>query len=319
MKNIRIEAVVDGKPAYKSVSQLIMGSTDFLRRDDMDYIHAMFGAFLEAGGNTFDTAHQYGGCEQKIGRWLEETGKRAEVVIMTKGAHPNDPEPGNRVAPKFIHRDVQESLERLRTSYVDLYALHRDDPSVEVGPIIEALNEHVEAGRIHAIGASNWSHERIQAANDYAKAHGLVGFTFSSPNLSLAKCRVPRWPGSISAGQDMIAWHRANGLPLLSWSSQAGGFFSGRYSPDNLQDEEMVNVYYTPENWERYRRATELAQSKGASAIQIALAYVLHQTFPTAALIGPETLPELQSSIRGMSYELTESEINWLDLVADHI
>ncbi|OBZ09488.1 aldo/keto reductase [Bacillus sp. FJAT-26390] len=319
MKTIQIQASQNGQPIVKSCSQLIMGSTNFLRADDMDYIHEMFGAYLAAGGNTFDTAHQYDDCEQKIGRWLEETGKREQVNIMTKGAHPDDGEPGNRVNAKAINKDVLESLERLRTSYIDLYALHRDDPSVEVGPIMEALNAHVEAGRIHAIGASNWSHERIQEANDYAKTHGLIGFTFSSPNLSLAKCRIPRWPGSISAGQEMIEWHQSNNLPLLSWSSQAGGFFSGRYTPDNLEDEEMVDVYYTADNWERYRRATELANSKGASAIQIALAYVLHQTYPTAALIGPERLPELQSSLQGMSIPLTENEIKWLDLVTDRI
>jgi aryl-alcohol dehydrogenase-like predicted oxidoreductase len=319
MKTIQIQATQNGQPILKSCSQLIMGSTNFLRADDMDYIHEMFGAYLAAGGNTFDTAHQYDDCELKIGRWLEETGKRGQVNIMTKGAHPDDGEPGNRVNARAINKDVLESLERLRTSYIDLYALHRDDPSVEVGPIMVALNAHVEAGRIHAIGASNWSHERIQEANDYAKAHGLIGFTFSSPNLSLAKCRIPRWPGSISAGREMIEWHQNNNLPLLSWSSQAGGFFSGRYTPDNLEDEEMVDVYYTADNWERYRRATELAESKGASAIQIALAYVLHQTYPTAALIGPEKLPELQSSIQGMSIPLTENEIQWLDLVTDRI
>lgn len=319
MNKIQIRAVQNGQPVFKQVSQLIMGSAHFLRGDDMDYIGAMFGAYLEAGGNTFDTAHQYDDCEEKIGRWLELTGKREQVIIMTKGAHPNDPEPGNRVAPKYIHQDIMESLERLRTSYIDLYALHRDDPAVEVGPIMEALNEHVAAGRIHAIGASNWSIERIQAANDYAAANGLVGFTFNSPNLSLAKCRIPRWPGCISAGREMIEWHQANGMPLLSWSSQAGGFFSGRYSPDRLDDREMVEVYYTLENWERYRRATELAQAKGASAIQIALAYVLHQTYPTAALIGPENLEELQSSIQGLRIRLTENEINWLDLVTDSL
>lgn len=117
----------------------------------------------------------------------------------------------------------------------------------------------------------------------------------------------------------MIQWHQSNGMPLLSWSSQAGGFFSGRYSPDKLDNKEVVEVYYTKDNWERYRRATELASCKGASVIQIALAYVLHQSYPTAALIGPETVAELQSSIEGSGICLTESEIQWLDLAVDYI
>ena len=114
-----------------------------------------------------------------------------------KGAHHDHN--GPRVTKEAIRRDLLTSLERLRTDYVELYALHRDDPSVPVGEIIEALNEHIEAGRIGAIGGSNWTWQRPHAANDYAASHGLTGFTFSSPNLSLAKANEPFWEGCVSA------------------------------------------------------------------------------------------------------------------------
>ena len=86
-----------------------------------------------------------------------------------------------------IDEELTISLDRLRTDYVELYALHRDDPNVHVGEILEILNEHVEAGRIGAFGGSNWSAERFQEANDYAEKHGLIGFSFSSPNFSSSK------------------------------------------------------------------------------------------------------------------------------------
>ncbi|KIL40906.1 aldo/keto reductase [Gordoniibacillus kamchatkensis] len=314
MNYIQVAAVKDGSPIAK---RCIMGSGDFLRPDNMEQVCLMLDKYLEVGGNTFDTAHQYIGSETAIGKWMEMRGNREKVIVLTKGAHHDDGEPGPRVNPGAITRDLMESLERLKTDYVDLYALHRDDPSVEVGPIMDVLNEHIASGRIHAIGASNWTHQRIQEANDYAQANGLIGFTFNSPNLSLAKCRVPRWAGCVSADHDTCAWHENNQMPLLSWSSQAGGFFSGRFAPDKLDNEEMVNVYYTEDNWERYRRAQLLAERKHVSTIQIALAFVLNQPFPTAALIGPETPAELLSSVEGASIRLTDGEIRWLDLQTD--
>ncbi|SDS51089.1 Predicted oxidoreductase [Paenibacillaceae bacterium GAS479] len=305
MKYIEIQGV------EKKISRLFMGTGDLRKLEEPHRI--MLEAYIEAGGNAFDTAHQYRGREQVLGEWLAETNLREKVVIMTKGAHHDDGSPGPRVNPQAIRQDLTESLERLGTDYVDLYALHRDDPTVAVGPIMEELNEHLQAKRIHAIGASNWSHQRIREANEYAAAHGLTGFAFNSPNLSLAKPKEPRWEGTVSADAETCQWHVGTGLPLLSWSAQAGGFFSGNFAPDIQTDPEMVRVYYSDNNWERYRRAVQLAEEKGVTAIQIALSYVLYQPFPTCAIIGPRNPEELQSSVEAMNLELTAEEVAWLD------
>ncbi|WP_028558803.1 aldo/keto reductase [Paenibacillus pinihumi] len=301
----------------KPISRLFMGTGDLRKLEEPERL--MLDAYIEAGGNAFDTAHQYRGREQLLGQWLAENNLRDKVVILSKGAHHDDGSPGPRVNPQAIRKDLLESLERLGTTYVDLYALHRDDPGVPVGPIMEELNEHLAAKRIGAIGASNWSHQRIQEANEYAAAHGLTGFAFSSPNLSLAKPNEPRWEGCVSADGDTCAWHAAHQLPLLSWSAQAGGFFSGYFTPDNHLDEEMVRVYYSGDNWERYRRAVQLAEAKGVTAIQIALSYVLHQPFLTGAIIGPRNPEELKSSVEAMNLPLTPQEVEWLDLVKEDI
>src|SRR5690606_21592268 len=150
------------------------GTAGFFRLDSREHAFSIMDEFVNVGGNTFDSAHQYIDSEVILGEWLEQRNIRSQVHIITKGAHPDDPEPGQRVNPTAITKDITESLERLRTDYIDFYALHRDDENVEVGPIIEVLNEHLAAGRLHAIGASNWKHERIQAANEYAAKHGLV-------------------------------------------------------------------------------------------------------------------------------------------------
>lgn len=314
MDYIEMKGTVDKLPIVKKVSKLVLGTGDLRTNKSISEAHSLLDAYIEMGGNTIDTAHQYVGAEKAIGEWCQLRNNRDQINILSKGAHPDDPEPGSRVNANYITKDILESLDRLKTDYIDLYALHRDDPATSVESIIEVLNEHINAGRIHIIGASNWSHHRIEEANEYAYKKGLVGFSFNSPNLSLAKSRVPRWPGCVSANEATVKFHANTNMPLLSWSSQAGGFFTGRFSPDNREDAEMVNVYYSEENWERFNRAEQLAKEKNVNTNQIALAYVLNQAFPTAAIIGPRNAEELQSSIASANIVLTEEEVKWLDL-----
>jgi len=296
----------------RDVSRLILG-TDYFKPEIMEQIAPIMDEFVAHGGNTFDTAKIYSGgeSEKALGQWIRERNNRDKVNVWTKGAH-HDAN-GPRVTPEKIYEDFMISLERLQMDYVDMYALHRDDPSVEVGPIIEALNEHIEAGRTLAIGASNWSYERLQEANDYAASHGLVGFSFSSPNFSLARAKEPFWAGCVSVDDDTWAWHNRTKLPVLSWSSQARGFFSGRFTPDNHENADLVRVFYSDDNWARQRRASELAKEKGVTTIQIALAYVLNQPFPTCALIGPANSDEMRSCAEASRLALTPEEIRWLE------
>ncbi|WAH41109.1 aldo/keto reductase [Alicyclobacillus fastidiosus] len=294
----------------KPCSQLIMGSMVF-SPDDMDRCRSLLDAFVEAGGNAIDLAHIYNGgrSELAVGKWLQDR-ERDNLVIIDKGAHPHGNR--NRVSAKDIASDLNESLERLCVDTIDVYLLHRDDPAVPVGDILEILNEHKSAGNIQVFGASNWTWQRIEEANEYAYAHGLVGFCCNSPNLSLATANEPRWPGCVTVDAETLAWHERTRLPLLSWSSQAGGFFTGRYSQQSHEDADMVRVYYNAKNWGRFDRATELASAKGVDANSIALAYVLNQRFPSAAIIGPHSLAELQSSLVALDVQLSQEEIDWL-------
>lgn len=298
----------------KPVTTLIQGS-DYFKPSVYENVCNVLDRYVAIGGNTIDTAHIYCGGESEvaIGMWMKERNNREDLVILTKGAHHDHT--GPRVNAEAISKDLFESLERLQTDYIDLYALHRDDPTVPVSEIVEALNEHIKAGRIKAIGGSNWTVERLQEANNYAAEKGLVGFTFSSPNLSLAKANEPFWAGCVSADATDCGWHKDHQFPLLSWSSQARGFFTGRFSPEDRSDSDIVRVFYSDENWERLRRAEQLAKEKGVSTIQIALAYVLNQPFPTCALIGAQNEHELQSCYEGSLITLTEEEINWLENV----
>jgi aryl-alcohol dehydrogenase-like predicted oxidoreductase len=295
------------------VSRLVMGSM-VCTTDEMDLTCALLDAFVAAGGNCIDSAHVYGGgkSERALGQWFAGRQNREKIVLLDKGAHPYWTEP--RVNPECIRQDIMESLERLQSGYIDLYLLHRDDPTVPVGPIVESLNEEQAAGRIRAFGGSNWTTTRIQEANDYAAAHGLQPFVASSPHLSLAAINEVMWNGCLALDAAGKAWHTTHQFPLFPWSSQAGGFFAGRFAPEDLSNKDIVRVYYNEGNWERLRRARELAAQRGRTANQIALAWVLHQPFPVFALIGPRTLAELEDSLPALDIVLTPEEMRRLNL-----
>lgn len=305
----------------KPVARVVQGTT-MISTAEQERSSALLDAVLEQGGTTFDTAHVYGRgeVERALGQWIKDRGVRDQVVIVGKGAHPMDGR--QRVTPADITSDLHESLERLGTDVIDLYLLHRDDPSVPVGPIVEVLNEHLRAGKILAFGGSNWQPERIKEANDYAAAHGLTPFVASSPNFSLAEQQRPPWEGCLSvsgaAGLAEREWYRAAGMPLFTWSSLAGGFFSGRFRRDNLDsfssysDKIVVDSYANEDNFARLDRAQQLAAERGLSAAQVALAYVLSQPVTIHALVGCQTRDEFAQNVAAGELELTPAELAWL-------
>lgn len=306
----------------KPVSRLAQG-TMMISSAQLDRSFALLDAVLALGGNAFDTAHVYanGDCDRTLGRWIQERGIREQVVIIAKGAHPNADR--NRVTTFDITADLHDSLARLMTDHIDIYLLHRDDVSKPVGPIVEVLNEHCQAGLIRAFGGSNWTHQRIQAANAYAEAHGLRPFSMSSSNYSLAEQVQAPWPGCVSVGGQAGAaareWYRHTQMPLLTWSSLAGGFFSGRFQRDNLDrltrnlDRVSAQAYGCEANFQRLERAQALAEEKGVTAAQVALAYLFHQPLNIFALVGCETPAEFAQNVQAAELDLAPEQLTWLE------
>ena len=292
----------------KKVSRLLMGVDN---QTTIAHATVMFDDFVEQGGNAFDTAWVYGGGrnERLLGQWVKNRGIRRDVVILDKGAHTP------WCTPDYLTRHLFESLDRLQMDYLDIYLMHRDNPAVPAGEFVDILDEHRKAGRIRIFGGSNWTMERLDAANAYAKKKGIDGFAALSNNLSLARMIDAVWAGCLSSGDpEFRAWLRKTRMPLISWSSQARGFFTERARPDDRSDEELVRCWYSDDNFERQKRAKDLARMKGVLPINIALAYVLCQPFPTFAIIGPRTLEETRVSLAALDVELTPEEVKWLNL-----
>ncbi len=296
----------------KPISRLVMGTMIF-KPERLPLTCSLLDDFYEMGGNCLDTAHVYN-CEKSVGDWIRLRGLREELVIIGKGVR------DEKGTPEGIRADLTETLERMGLDYVDIYMMHSDNPVVPVGELVDVLNEHLAAGRIRAFGGSNWSIERIEAANAYARQHGLVGFAASSPNLSLAEWNEPMWPRCLTASDAASrVWYTSQQMPLFAWSSGATGFFSGRYGPGDRGIpalEPIVRTWFNDGNFQRLDRARELAAEKGVSATQIALAYVLNQPFPVFALVGPQTIHELRDLLPALAIQLSPEELRWLNLEA---
>jgi len=306
----------------KQVSRIIQGTVMLNSRNEAGGF-ALLDAVFEAGCNTFDTAHVYGNgdVERVFGRWVNSRGIRDKVVILDKGAHHNQDR--KRVTSFDITADIHDSLARLQTDYIDMYALHRDDPKTPVRDIVRTLHEHKYSGRIGIYGGSNWRIERLSAANKYAEAAYLTPFVFSSPHFSLAEQVEAPWDDCISiTGQNSFEqdWYKRHKMPVFCWSSLAGGWFSGRIRRDQVQEcakELFVRCYHSDSNWKRLERAQILGKSIGATAAQVALAYVLHQPFQTFPLVAAYSREEFNACAEALYIKLAENDLAWLDLQVD--
>ncbi|HLL88434.1 MAG TPA: aldo/keto reductase [Tepidisphaeraceae bacterium] len=293
----------------KDVSRLIFGCDN---QGSLPNAAVNFDDWFARGGNAFDTSFVYGGGRPEVllGQWMELRGVRDQCVVIAKGLHTPD------TYPARFNYEFPKTLERLRTNYADLYVMHRDNPDVPVGEFVDVINAEIKRGRIKAWGGSNWSPSRIDAARDYAKKHGLVAPVALSNNFSLARMVEPVWDGCISASDPQTrGWLKQTQTVLLAWSSQARGFFlPGRAHPSKTDDAEMTRCWYAEDNFKRLARAEELAKRHNVQAINIALAYVLCQPFPTFPLIGPRQPSETRTSLPALDVTLSDRDLKYLNL-----
>ena len=324
MANMNAKPLIAG--VSKPVSQLALG-TAFYNIDSKEEGFDILDYYIELGGTIIDTARGYSTSEEVIGLWMEDYSTRGQIIIQTKCGLTGDSYLPADNFPEMVHEELTISLQTLRTDYIDLCLLHRDNQEMPVAEILEPLNNEIANGRVHAIGASNWEYRRLTEANEYAYKHGLKSFAVVSNNISLALPTAAFYRGLVSTDKTGERWHEETGIPLIPWSSQARGFYTGRYTPEMCDDpalasqerdsftNKMIKLYCTDENFERLNRAKELGEKKGGyAAIEVALAWLLHKPFPIVPIVGPHNQEELASCAKALSLALTESEIRWLNL-----
>jgi aryl-alcohol dehydrogenase-like predicted oxidoreductase len=315
MRTFKLEAT------NKNSSVLGLGTMIFAP-NKKDLCFEILENFTSNGGTFIDTAEIYGDpeehgySEQTLGMWFDEVGKREEIVLCSKGLIPDTCNPihpnGLKITPEHIHSAISGSLDRLKTDYLDVWLFHRDDESLEVGPLVEACVEEIEQGRIRAYGGSNWTTRRIQEARNYAESHGMQPMSLSSPHFSLAVAKEPYWPNTVVVTNEEKQWYKKNNFPLLAWSSLGRGFIA-KGSPNFTEDENLVRVYYNEENFNRLSRADIIGKKYGLNRIETALAYVLSQSFPTIALVGAANKREMLSCIKAAEIIFDSREISYLE------
>ena len=301
---------IDG--VRQPVSRLIMGCDN---RETLADGAIVWDAWWEAGGNAFDTGFVYGAGkhEMLLGQWMQSRGVADDAVVIVKGAH------SPYCVPDAIEVQLMISLERLGLSRAPIYIMHRDNLDVPVGEFVDVLNDLRNRGFIGALGGSNWTTGRFEEARNFAANGQKHPLTILNNNLSLAVMERPIWPGCISANTpQQLSFLRASGTTHFSWSSQARGYFMEPEERSALPvGTEPDACFSSADNEERRRRVAELAAAMDVPMKHIASAWVLGQSFPSFALIGPRSPGEIVSSLGAQAVKLSPAELEWLNLESD--
>ncbi len=302
----------------EKVSKIVLGTDYYGSIVDEKICYRLYDMFTDAGGNHIDTAHLYvgGESERMLGRWMKTHG-RDKIYIATKGAHPPlDNMNASRLTKPELKKDLEESLKRLGVDYIDLYWLHRDHPTADVGEVIDILNDFIKEGKIRAIGCSNWKGERIAKANAYAASHGLSGFSASQIKWSLAETNSAYIddPTLVEMDNTEYEYYKNSGIPVVAFASQGKGFFS-KYAEngENALSEKAKERYLTEKNIAVCGRVKEIAAAHNTSVGAVAVAYLMSVKEVSAMpIIGCKNEIQLSDSLKAADLNLTEEEMKFI-------
>jgi len=269
---------------------------------------------LEAGINFFDAADMYslGVTEQILGRAVRDFAQRDRVVIATKAYFPMSDDVNDRgLSRKHLLSAVERSLERLGTDYIDLYQIHRDDPSTPMEETLRALDDLIRSGKVRYIGASSMAAWQFAKALYLADRHGLTRFVSMQNHYNLVYREEER---------EMMPLCREEGIGVVPWSPLARGFLAGnRRSSDKgetarAQSDKIAHeLYYRETDFRIVDRVVALAGQKGVKPAQIALAWLLHQPGVTAPIVGATKMEQLDQAIAALDITLSEEECRNLE------
>jgi aryl-alcohol dehydrogenase-like predicted oxidoreductase len=307
------------------VSEFCLGTMTFGQESDEPEAHKMLDVFAEAGGTFIDTADAYaqGASEEMIGRWLARHRNREDFVIATKvrfrmGDRPNEV----GLSRRWIRREVENSLRRLQTDYIDLYQAHCWDPLTPLEETLSAFDELVGAGKIRYVGLSNFAGWQLQRAVLLTRLNGWAPVVTLQPQYNLL-AREIEWEGVAVCLEERIG--------LLPWSPLGGGWLTGKYRPDERptgatrlgEDPNRGVEAYDKRNTERTWRILDvvarIADERGAavSHAQVALNWLLRRPAVTSVILGARNVAQLQDNLGAMKWELSDEELSQLDDVSN--
>jgi aryl-alcohol dehydrogenase-like predicted oxidoreductase len=303
-----------------SVSPLCLGTMMFGpwgNPDQADSIRIIHHA-LDSGINFVDTADVYseGESERIVGKALK--GRREDVVLATKFFMPMGEDVNHRGGSrKWIMKEVEESLRRLQTDYIDLYQVHRPSPDMDVEETLGALSDLVHQGKVRYIGSSSYSASQIVEAQWAARERNLQRFVTEQPPYSILVRGIE---------EDVLPAIRRHGMGTLTYSPLSGGWLSGRWrkgedsSPTSsarrraaLADRFDLSLEANQRKLDVVENLITLADEAGLTLIELAIAFVIRHPAVTAAIIGPRTMEQLESQLPAVDVRLSDDVLDRID------
>ena len=279
---------------------------------------AVLDALLEAGLDTLDTADVYsrwapghagGESEAVIGRWMAARGNRGRVIVATKvGMDMGEGRVGLR--PDYIARAAEDSLRRLRTDCIDLYQSHKDDPDVPQAETLGAFARLIEAGKIRAIGASNFSAERLDEALDLAEREGLPRYESVQPEYSLSV------RSEFEGGLEAVC--RARGIGVITFFSLAAGFLTGKYRSEadfgkSPRGARSIPRYMDARGMGILSALDDIAAARRSEPAAVALAWIMAKPAVTAPIASATTLDQVRTLVAATRLDLSAEDVRRLD------
>lgn len=303
------------------VSQLALGAMTFGWTADRDASFAIMDAYVADGGNFFDTADIYsrwvrghggGESERIIGAWLKERGGRDALVIATKVRGRMWPGPaGEGLGREHIIKSCEASLKRLGIDTIDLYQCHWFDESVPFDETLRAFEELITAGKVRAIGVSNFPPDQLRSALSMAEREGLPVVASLQPHYNLVH--------RAEFEDELEAICREHGMGVVPYSPLAKGFLTGRYSRANVKAASRSGVrdYLSDSAWATLEAVSEIAAAYAVAAASVALAWLLARPAVTAPILGASSAAQLAEQLPAAKLRLTPGEIGRLDAASN--
>ena len=296
----------------KKSSRIILGTAYFGDGISKEDAFLMMDSFREVGGTHIDTARLYanGKAEEIVGEWIQSR-EASEMLVSSKGGY-YDTDAGEkpRINETDICSDLNASLKALKCDAIEFYWLHRDDEEKPVEDIIDTMNRLVRSGKIIKFGASNWTSERINAANKYAQNNGLIGFSASQIRFNPAYCLGER-TGLIGMDEKEFEFYKMNNLPVVAYSSQAKGFFSKMAEHGECAlSEKAKKRYLCEENLNRLEVLKKLSKKYDASVAAIICgAFSSFEKPVVFPVIGGSCVAQIEDSLNGADVKIGKKEL----------
>ncbi len=303
------------------VTPIFLGGNVFGWTIDDATSFAVLDAYVEAGGNSIDTAdvystwapgHSGGESEAVIGRWLKARGNRDKVLIATKVGSPMGS--GKQgLSRQHIFESVEDSLKRLQTDFIDLYQSHRDDEETPLEETLRAFDDLIRQGKVRAIGASNYSAPRLAEALQISEQHGLARYESLQPFYNLV--------GRESYERDLEPLVLEKQIGVIPYSSLASGFLTGKYQPGQPLPQTaraggVQQRYMNEKGFKILKAVEEIARAHNATPSQVALAWLIARPSITAPIASATSVEQVHELIGAAELRLTHDEIERLNTVS---